>query len=1276
MFFNPLFISNASAGNNVDGTKEGKFTNSNYLFADIINISKENVSLSETNINLDAKNQSLFDSLKSSGTPTSEKNVDGKTNFLGNSESLSSFLSNVLGTKTIENQIALKKQTSKSTDLSVIPEHVAQLVEVLNRGNKVSIPLNNDGKTVFVEIQKYDKSLNVQEPNPKSIKLNSPQSQGIQFSELDFKQIVADISTTLRNSFNLDSSQMSKEKVEAIISKIETSFSNLVSLNNETFQPQKNILGNLISTIEKEFDLSASESGELKTVIVAEFVKVINKTVDNENHKVAEVEASDAFVSLNSVVAKLDLTPKEQAVLNKLNIGVINTNELKGKLEQNLTKFGSNQKLKSILSKFDNYLATNKAEVKTNSVVEKLPVKVIAKELNLSQKEVQLLNKVATEKVSLPELSKELKIEVTKPNATPELKGFVQKLDKYIATNKVEVKANSVVEKLPIKTITKELNLSPKEVELLNKVATEKVSLPELSKELKIEVTKPKATPELKGFVQKLDKYLATNKVKVKADSIVEKLPVKVIAKELNLSPKEVQLLNKVATEKVSLPELSKELKVEATKPNATPELKGFVQKLDKYIATNKAEVKADSVVEKLPVKVIAKELNLSPKEVQLLNKVATEKVSLPELSKELKVEATKPNATPELKGIVQKLDKYIATNKVEVKADSVVEKLPIKAITKELNLSPKEVQLLNKVATEKVSLPELSKELKVEVTNPTATPELKGFVQKLDKYIATNKAEVKADSVVEKLPVKVIAKELNLNPKEVQLLNKVATEKVSLPELSKELKVEVTKPNATPELKGFVQKLDKYIATNKVEVKTDSGAKKLPVKTIANELNVDVKTISKTLNLTPTESKLIRNLGIEKIDFNKLKEFVKSEVLNNPKQPELKSLSSKLEKFEISTNNDLTKIVKRESEVGLIQNKKATAKSKIIKKVKSGIKNIIANTNSEVKINNSKTEYLFTLKNERTNESLAVDKDLKVEKKNHETLKKSIYTSKESAELTNLKLVPIGEGIRKFELGIGDHSYKKGIIRKVLEDGKVSASSESNKESSSKNNGDFKNEQSLSDQNIVASKHEYGNSSSKTVIKETQNYSEVASKSESLSTKKSTHETSINETKVSEVSTPKTSVVEHQLRQNLFNTTEKVIRKNVDIKNIKEEVSNLIQKGEKKLVEFNLNPENLGKIAIKLEVINKVVTASIKVENEMTQQIIQNSLEGLKTSLNQNGVQFNALNVSLSNSEDKNQRYFKQKRKNSRVAKMNIEGFDEKFSHKNLGYNKYDFIA
>jgi len=165
-------------------------------------------------------------------------------------------------------------------------------------------------------------------------------------------------------------------------------------------------------------------------------------------------------------------------------------------------------------------------------------------------------------------------------------------------------------------------------------------------------------------------------------------------------------------------------------------------------------------------------------------------------------------------------------------------------------------------------------------------------------------------------------------------------------------------------------------------------------------------------------------------------------------------------------------------------------------------------------------------------------------------------------------------------------------------------------------------------------------------------------------------------EVKNSETYMPKTAFVEHQIRNNDMRVIPKATVKQLDLKNIKEEISSLIQKGEKKSVEFQLNPENLGKMNIKLEVTNKMVSASIKVENETTQQAVQNSLEGLKNSLNQQGLQLSSLNVSLADADEKNNRYFKQKKKNNSGLNVKVNGFDDKFAHKNLGYNNYDFIA
>lgn len=733
MFFNPLFISSASAATNVDSPKEGKFTNSNYLFADIINVSNEKLSNSEVNIEIDDNNISLFNNLKSVDIPLSENKEAVKNQYLGNLENLSSFLLNILGAKDFKSEVSsTDKNNNNSSDVTVIPEQIAQLVDILN-SEKISLPINNNGKNIFVDIQKFDAESIAKNSSTKNIQLTNSASNGSMFSELDFKKIISDISLALEESFNSENITMGEEKIQAITTKLETAFSSLVKSNSGTLQPQKNILGNLISNIEKEFALNNTESTELKNIIVTQFAKVLNgntaKSTDEASGQTSFSKTIDTFVSSE----KIELSQNEKELIKSINGTSLNASELKKKVELKLSESGNN---------------------------------------------------------------------------------------------------------------------------------------------------------------------------------------------------------------------------------------------------------------------------------------------------------------------------------------------------------------------------------------------------------------------------------------------------------------------------------------------------------------------------------------------------------------PELKMLLNKIQKFESATDVNLSKPAEANSKTVIPPLEKNNTGSKIIDKVKSGIKNIIAS--SEVDTPKSENEkYLFTLKNEKTPDSVTVNENLLAKKKTPELLKTSIYSSKESVDLSNVKIIPLNEEIKKVDSKITDDNFKKDIHQKINTELKVIKSSENENNSKFENNTASQNEQNLNGNNnsaeILTSDY-----SKQSFNKEIQANSEAAAQKETISKKEQTSEVKVggNDIKINETAMPKASLVDNQVRNQTLNLNDKTIYKTVDIKNIKEEISHLIEKGEKKSVEFQLNPENLGKLAIKLEVINKIVSASIKVDNEATQQLVQNSLEGLKTSLNQNGVQFNSLNVSLSDSEEKNQRHFKQKRKNNNNAKMNVEGFDENFAPKKLGYNNYDFIA
>ena len=882
MFFNPLFISNASNGNAVESTKKNKFTNSNYLFANIINVSKEKLSFAESNVELDEINKKLFNYLKSNNFPLI-KETDANTNqFISDELALSSFLSQIMeqineanfNTKNIDDE-------NNNIEADVLPEQINNIIKSVSAGNKISIPFNNNGKVAFVEIQNFDKAL-IDGNLPKGIKLGNTSQNEIKLTDDDINKVISNISIALREVFNSENITMATNKVETIITNITNDFSKLIQSNNETFQPQKNILANLIGGIEKEFKLNCNESNELKKVIVTEFAKLIN----DKSVSIKSTTPKTNLATLKELSEELSLTPSEQKLINSFNLAVVNPIELKEKIE-------------FLLSKSDNY-----------------------------------------------------------------------------------------------------------------------------------------------------------------------------------------------------------------------NELKPLLEKTNIFINNNFSQPKQIVSSEKLPIQELSKELNLSDKEVELVKSFVTEKISLPELAKQLKVEAIKVNDSPVLKAVTEKLNSFL-----------------------------------------------------------------------------NNSSNVKANFTIEKLPIQELAKELNL---------------------------------------------------------------------------------------TTAENKQLNQLNTEIVDFVELKYLIKSKILSEPNSKELKSLLSKIELIDIPAKSSDSNKKELINNIDLTTKEYKHSKTKIVDKVKIGLKNIFASSNSENKeVASTKPNFAITIKNEKSQESFLLNNLEKNESKSPELLKKSIYTSKESLELTRLKIIPLNEEVaKKFELKTVDNEFKRASFKKVTGEFKFSNSGNNSEKGYSESENLANNNSNLNNSEISVLKNSKLDSAEKTFAKQvSDNFQATDSKNEDLK-KKFSQATKSNDTKITETIMPKTAFVENQIRNIELKVIPKAVLQKLDIKNIKEEISNLIQKGEKKSVEFQLNPENFGKMNIKLEVINKMVSAFIKVENETTQQVIQNNLEGLKTSLNQQGLQLSSLNVSLADAEGKNNRYFKQKKKNNNAFNIKVTGFDDKFAHKNLGYNNYDFIA
>jgi flagellar hook-length control protein FliK len=134
---------------------------------------------------------------------------------------------------------------------------------------------------------------------------------------------------------------------------------------------------------------------------------------------------------------------------------------------------------------------------------------------------------------------------------------------------------------------------------------------------------------------------------------------------------------------------------------------------------------------------------------------------------------------------------------------------------------------------------------------------------------------------------------------------------------------------------------------------------------------------------------------------------------------------------------------------------------------------------------------------------------------------------------------------------------------------------------------------------------------------------------------------------------------------------------KKVPVSEIANEISSLIQKGEKKSLTLQLYPETLGKIKVTLDMFNKQVTARIEVENEAAKQAVQTNIEHLKESIHNQGVQINSVFVSLSNEDNKQQRTSEVKRKSTHISNdKKIDEPVESKTVKKMGYNTYEYLA
>ncbi len=150
-----------------------------------------------------------------------------------------------------------------------------------------------------------------------------------------------------------------------------------------------------------------------------------------------------------------------------------------------------------------------------------------------------------------------------------------------------------------------------------------------------------------------------------------------------------------------------------------------------------------------------------------------------------------------------------------------------------------------------------------------------------------------------------------------------------------------------------------------------------------------------------------------------------------------------------------------------------------------------------------------------------------------------------------------------------------------------------------------------------------------------------------------------------------KDNIVDQNVQQ--FNN----VYKTIQASNLITEISHFIEKGKSKSLELKLKPDNLGKVKVSVEVIDKVVHTNIEVENESVKQIVQNNIDSLKQSLTQNGLQLSNVSVSVSGGEAKSNKSFVQKKKTNHTSfnKKIDSAPGAESSKKSMGYNTYEYL-
>ncbi len=142
----------------------------------------------------------------------------------------------------------------------------------------------------------------------------------------------------------------------------------------------------------------------------------------------------------------------------------------------------------------------------------------------------------------------------------------------------------------------------------------------------------------------------------------------------------------------------------------------------------------------------------------------------------------------------------------------------------------------------------------------------------------------------------------------------------------------------------------------------------------------------------------------------------------------------------------------------------------------------------------------------------------------------------------------------------------------------------------------------------------------------------------------------------------------------------EKMIHKFVKSGEVMQEISKFVQKGEKSTLIMQIEPKNLGQLKITIDHSEQVMKAFIEVDNPAVKQAVESKMQELVNNLSQSGLNLGAINVSLSQNDQKLARNLDGKKKHSsetnKEIDTDIKEENPKERIREMGYNTYEFLA